>query len=63
MRGGDARMQVGGITGRPVGDEMHTAGDRLEILDTGHGEIFGKQGFEPARATGKKLFQGKFLMK
>ena len=58
---GDARMQVGGIASRPVGNEMHAAGNRLQILHAGDGEIFGKQGFKPARTTGKEFFQGEIL--
>ena len=58
---GDARMQVGGIAGRPVGDEMHAAGNRLQILHAGGGQVFGKQGFKPARTTGKEFFQGEIL--
>ena len=37
--------------------KMHAAGNCLEILDADGDEVFSEQGFEAARAAGKKLFQ------
>ena len=54
-------MQIGGVTGRPLGSKMHASGNRLQIHDAGGGEVFRKQRFESTRTTGKKLFHKELL--
>lgn len=40
--GGDARVQVDGVAGRPVGYEMDATGNRLEVRDARGGNVFGE---------------------
>jgi hypothetical protein len=50
---GNARMQVDAVADRPVAGEGDAAAERLDVQAALGGNVFGKKGFEAARAGGE----------